>query len=81
MSVEKEARTDEELEVVLVLGVGTPAGTDVALLDLEGLEEELDGLSPGLDTTGGWEDEALGDSHFEIVGFDWLAVWKVVVLC
>lgn len=60
--------TDEELEVVLVLAVGAPASADVAILDLEGLEEELDWLSPGLDTTSGWEDESLGDSHFEECG-------------
>jgi len=65
----KERRTDEELEVVLILALGAPAGADVAILDFKGLEEELDWFSPCLDTTSGWEDESLSDSHFE---FFWL---------
>lgn len=55
--------TDEELEVVNVLAVGSPSCADVAFLLLQGLEEKLQRLLPvgsGLD----WEDQAFCYRHF-----------------
>jgi hypothetical protein len=59
--------TDQELKVIDVLAMGSPSCADVAVLLLEGLEEELKGLLP-VCSASNWEDEAFCDRHFELCG-------------
>jgi hypothetical protein len=53
--------TNEELEVVLVLTVGTPACADIALLGLQSLEHGLESIFPLLLSTLDGEDEAFSN--------------------
>jgi hypothetical protein len=58
-------QTNEELEVVLVLGVGTPACADITFLSLEGLEHGLQAIFPLLLATLNGKDESLCDRHVD----------------
>jgi hypothetical protein len=62
-----DKHTDQKLKVVNVLAVGSPSCADVAVLLLEGLKKELEGLLPVCSALD-WEDEAFCDRHFELCG-------------
>lgn len=57
--------TNEQLKVVLVLGVGTPSCADVTLLGLQSLKHRLKTFFPLLLSTLDREDESLSDRHVE----------------
>jgi hypothetical protein len=57
--------TDQDLKVVNVLAVGAPSCANVAVLLLEGLEEELERLFPVCSVLD-WKDKAFCDRHFEL---------------
>lgn len=77
-SNESLGQTDQELELALILRPGTPSCADVAILLLEGLEHELEGLLPGVNTAGDREDESFCDGHCEDCWFVEIVLYRTI---